>query len=66
MHLDVLDSWNVGVEPGTVEANIGHTPLLTFTATRHGLEPRGSDFCEGRTSESRWIGKRPGRALDDS
>jgi cysteine synthase B len=28
MHLEVLDSWNVGVEPGTVEANIGHTPLL--------------------------------------
>jgi cysteine synthase B len=28
MHLDVLDSWKLGVEPGTVEANIGHTPLL--------------------------------------
>lgn len=28
MHLEVLDSWKVGVEPGTVEANIGHTPLL--------------------------------------
>ena len=28
MHLDVLDSWKVGVEPGTVEANVGHTPLL--------------------------------------
>ena len=28
MHLDVLDSCKVGVEPGTVEANIGHTPLL--------------------------------------
>ena len=28
MHLDVLDTYNVGVEPGTVEANIGHTPLL--------------------------------------
>lgn len=28
MHLDVLDSWKVGVEPGTVEAGIGHTPLL--------------------------------------
>src|SRR5678815_2121027 len=28
MHLDVLESWKVGVEPGTVEANIGHTPLL--------------------------------------
>ena len=28
MHLDVLDSWKLGVEPGTIEANIGHTPLL--------------------------------------
>jgi len=28
MHLDVLDSWKVGVEPGSIEANIGHTPLL--------------------------------------
>jgi cysteine synthase B len=28
MHVDVLDSWKIGVEPGTVEANIGHTPLL--------------------------------------
>lgn len=28
MHLDVLDSWKIGVEPGTVEANVGHTPLL--------------------------------------
>jgi cysteine synthase B len=28
MHLDVFDSWKVGVEPGTVEASVGHTPLL--------------------------------------
>ncbi len=28
MHLDVLDSWKVGIEPGTVEAQVGHTPLL--------------------------------------
>ena len=29
MHFDVLEAtYNVGVEPGTVEANIGHTPLL--------------------------------------
>ena len=28
MHLDVLDTYSVGIEPGTVEANIGHTPLL--------------------------------------
>jgi len=28
MHLDVLDSWKVGVEPGSIEANIGRTSLL--------------------------------------
>jgi len=28
MHSDVLETYNIGVEPGTVEANIGHTPLL--------------------------------------
>ena len=38
MHLDVLDSWNVGVEPGTVEANIGHTPLLRLRLIDKELE----------------------------
>ncbi|HEU4870618.1 MAG TPA: cysteine synthase family protein [Pyrinomonadaceae bacterium] len=28
MQLDVLDTLSAGVEPGTVEAHIGHTPLL--------------------------------------
>ena len=28
MHLEVLESAGFGIEPGTVEANIGHTPLL--------------------------------------
>src|SRR5262245_10732469 len=28
MHTDVLGSFGVGLAPGTVEANIGHTPLL--------------------------------------
>lgn len=28
MHTDVLESFHVGIAPGTVEANIGHTPLL--------------------------------------
>ena len=28
MHLDVIESFAVGVTPGTVEANIGNTPLL--------------------------------------
>ena len=40
MHLDVLDSWKVGIEPGTVEANIGHTPLLR-------LRLLDSDLSEG-------------------
>jgi cysteine synthase B len=37
MHLDVLDSWRIGVEPGTVEANIGHTPLLRLRLLDAGL-----------------------------
>jgi cysteine synthase B len=28
MHWDVLEDFGVGIEPGTVEAHIGHTPLL--------------------------------------
>ena len=28
MHLDVLEELSAGVTPGTVEANVGHTPLL--------------------------------------
>jgi cysteine synthase B len=28
MHSEVLETYNTGVEPGTVDANIGHTPLL--------------------------------------
>jgi len=28
MHLDVLEEFLAGVTPGTVEANVGHTPLL--------------------------------------
>jgi cysteine synthase B len=28
MHLDVLESLAIGVEPGTLESQIGHTPLL--------------------------------------
>jgi S-sulfo-L-cysteine synthase (O-acetyl-L-serine-dependent) len=38
MQLDVLDSWKVGVEPGTVEANVGHTPLLRLRLIDKGLE----------------------------
>ena len=32
MHLEVLETLVVNVEPGTVEANIGHTPLLRLRA----------------------------------
>jgi cysteine synthase B len=39
MHLDVLDSWNVGIEPGTVEANVGHTPLLRLRLLDTDLSP---------------------------
>ena len=28
MHLEVLEEFSVGITPGTVEANVGHTPLL--------------------------------------
>jgi threonine synthase len=28
MHTGVLETFGVGITPGTVEANIGHTPLL--------------------------------------
>ncbi|HKU77157.1 MAG TPA: cysteine synthase family protein [Pyrinomonadaceae bacterium] len=38
MHLDVLDSWKVGVEPGTVEAQVGHTPLLRLRLIDKGLD----------------------------
>ena len=38
MHLDVLDSWKVGIEPGTVEANVGHTPLLRLRLIEKELE----------------------------
>ena len=38
MHLDVLDSWKIGVEPGTVEAQVGHTPLLRLRLIDKGLD----------------------------
>lgn len=40
MHLDVLESFAVGVTPGTVEANIGNTPLLR-------LRLLDKDLCDG-------------------
>ena len=38
MHLDVLEDLNLGVAPGTVEANIGHTPLLRLRLLDTALE----------------------------
>ena len=47
MYLDVLDSWNVGVEPGTVEANVGHTPLLRLRLLDTDLSPGVRVFAKG-------------------
>ena len=38
MHLDVLEDVSVGVAPGTIEANIGHTPLLRLRLLDAALE----------------------------
>ena len=46
MHLDVLDSYSVGVEPGTVEANIGHTPLLRLRFLDAELSPGVQIFAK--------------------
>ena len=39
MHSDVLETYNIGIEPGTVEANIGHTPLLRLRFLDAELSP---------------------------
>jgi S-sulfo-L-cysteine synthase (O-acetyl-L-serine-dependent) len=46
MYLDVLDSWKVGVEPGTVEANVGHTPLLRMRLLDTDLSPGVQVFAK--------------------
>ena len=47
MHLDVLeDTYNVGIEPGTVEANIGHTPLLRLRSLDRALSPGVQIFAK--------------------
>src|SRR5215203_4355788 len=40
MHLDVLETSIVGVEPGTLEASVGHTPLIR-------LRLMNADLMEG-------------------
>ena len=42
----VLDSWKVGVEPGTVEANVGHTPLLRLRLLDKDLSPDVQIFAK--------------------
>ena len=46
MHLDVLDTYSVGIEPGTVEANIGHTPLLRLRFLDTELSPDVQIFAK--------------------
>lgn len=46
MHLDVLDTWKVGVEPGTIEAYIGHTPLLRLRLLDTDLSPGVQVFAK--------------------
>jgi len=46
MYLDVLDSGKVGVEPGTVEANVGHTPLLRMRLLDTDLSPGVQVFAK--------------------
>ena len=46
MHSDVLDTYNIGVEPGTVEANIGHTPLLRLRFLDAELSPGVQIFAK--------------------
>jgi len=46
MQLEVLDTYNVGVEPGTVEAHIGHTPLLRLRFLDNELSPDVQIFAK--------------------
>jgi cysteine synthase B len=46
MHSDVLDTYNIGIEPGTVEANIGHTPLLRLRFLDAELSPGVQIFAK--------------------
>jgi hypothetical protein len=55
MHLDVLEVGK-SVLPGTVEASIGHTPLLRLRLLDTDLNEGSSGFREGRTPESERVG----------
>jgi cysteine synthase B len=77
MHTDVLETFGIGITPGTVEANIGHTPLLRllidgveiFAKAEH-LNPGGSVKDRAALSmilEGERTGKlRPGMTIVDA
>jgi len=46
MQLDVLETYSAGVEPGTVESNIGHTPLLRLRFLDNELSPAVQIFAK--------------------
>src|SRR5690349_14146323 len=46
MHLDVLETSTATIEPGTVEAHIGHTPLLRLRLLDYDLNPGVQIFAK--------------------
>lgn len=46
MHFDVLETPIVGIEPGTVEAHIGHTPLLRLRLLNNDLSESVQVFAK--------------------
>jgi len=46
MHVDVLETPVVGIEPGTVEAHVGHTPLLRLKLLDKDLSPGVQVFAK--------------------
>jgi cysteine synthase B len=46
MHLDVLETPVVGLEPGSVEAHIGHTPLLRLRLLENNASPGVQVFAK--------------------
>jgi S-sulfo-L-cysteine synthase (O-acetyl-L-serine-dependent) len=46
MHLDVLEDLSIGVTPGTVEANIGRTPLLRLRLLNKDVSDRVQVFAK--------------------
>ena len=46
MQLDVLEDFGVAVKPGTVEANVGHTPLLRLGLFDNDLPPGVEIFAK--------------------